>query len=159
MLNNALIQLWGVPPNRHTPPPHTPRNCAWEKPTGKNPSIVPDTPIDRPVAPKFQRNGICAKISMENSHPLHLMSSHHDAPKSPENRNILLTFSASWTIFQPLKNAFHGPFYNLFKISQLFGLFDAFPDLSSSICAECVPKFPAQSSISVMDTVVTTDHF
>ena len=115
--------------------------------------------IDRPVAPKFQRNGICAKISMENSHPLHLMSSHHDAPKSPENRNILLTFSASWTIFQPLKNAFHGPFYNLFKISQLFGLFDAFPDLSSSICAECVPKFPAQSSISVVDTVVTTDHF
>lgn len=103
--------------------------------------------IDRPVAPKFRHDGICAKISMEISHPWLDALPCWCAEIFWEPKYFVDLFLASWEIFRPKKIIFCGPFYHCFKFSHLIGLFDHFLDLSWSICAECAPKFLVQSSI------------
>ena len=53
-------------------------------PTGKK-SINCARRVNRFIAPNFWHNSNCAKISIENSHPLCRMPSHADAPNSSGN--------------------------------------------------------------------------
>ena len=100
--------------------------------------------IDRPVAPKFRHDDICAKISMEISHPRLDALPCWCAEIFWEPKYFVDLFLASWEIFWPKKNHILWTILPLFQIFPPYWLVWPFSwPFMIHLCRMCAKIFGA----------------